>query len=36
MNGLNTIVRLNAEAQKKFDEAFKKSTVDTKTSSEKK
>lgn len=36
MNGLNTIVRLNAEAQKKFDEAFKKSTVAPKSDSEKK
>ena len=26
MNGLNVIVKLNAEAQKKFDEAFEKST----------
>ena len=32
MNGLNRIVQLNAEAQKKFDEAFKKSTVVPKTS----
>lgn len=36
MHGLNTIIRLNAEAQKKFDEAFKKSTIAPKTDSEKK
>lgn len=36
MNGLNQIVRLNAEAQKKFDDAFKKSTIAPKSNSEKK
>ena len=33
MNGLNVIVKLNAEAQKKFDEAFKKSVVAPKPAS---
>ena len=35
MQSLNTIVKLNAEAQKKFDEAFKNSTSTPKKTAEK-